>query len=148
MAAAAQPPKTDRKCATRPRAVFEGPQATHHVVVEVPRGEMVKRQRRGWARTLPEPLRQEPLGDRTVWRAGTLTMLSAVPPIRQVIDEAPSIDPSLVRHAPPKSDHSFARHRPEVKRFLAGPNLVPLAGSQSGAQCRTGPVVPVGEPRM
>ena len=58
---------------------IQGPQATHHVVVEVPRGEVVKRQRRGWTRTLPETLRQEPLGDRTVCRAGTLTMLSAVP---------------------------------------------------------------------
>ena len=92
------------------------------------------RQPRGWTRTLPEPLRQEPLGDRTVCRAGTLTMLPAVPPIRHIMDEAPSIDPSLVRHAPaslllsydvvkrapPKSDHSFARPRPEVKRCLAG----------------------------
>ncbi len=40
-----------------PRRI-QGPQATHHVVVEVPRSEVVKRQRLGWARTLPEPLRQ------------------------------------------------------------------------------------------
>ena len=94
-------PRTSPAGSPPGRGRIERPQPPHRVVIQIPGGEGVKRERPRVGPALPfgEAGRQEPVGDRDVGRSRTLAIFPAVPAIRDVVDAAPPIDPSPACHA-------------------------------------------------